>query len=550
MNPERIRESLPTIICTTLGLLFAVYCGSVIGSGQTTTLSIIAGGIFFLSLGITFRDKIWLMIPFTGLATGKLMFLPLPFTVADLGIITAFCWFLILRAVRIVHHKPRFNRLDLILGINLAYVAITFLRNPVGTFAGGSELIGGRPYFDIALATCGYWVLQRADLTEKIAYRFPIISIVSGSLNFIASTVSYFIPATVPYLSRIYSGIDASQYLSEENTGTIVDANPDEINRIGYLAGFGAALSLALYSYYRSITLILPTYFWRPRWTYFWRFKLMSLAIFSILLSGFRNTIVAMGIYFLLSIFYQRRTGDLWRLLFYAVPSFVLIISLQGVLFELPLTAQRTLSFLPGRWSPAAKADAEGSVEWRVYMWKALFEENKYIKNRILGDGFGYSLADSRAMEAATDLKAAHSTQENFLVTGDLHSGPLSTIRFVGYVGLGLYLLLAFSTLAAAHRLIRRAYGTRYFPMAMFVGLPAIYGPFHFIFVYGGYKQDLASLIISIGYLKLLERGLLAYEEKKRREATAAAAATAAAPAIPGILLDHRPALPGLLPQR
>ena len=54
-------------------------------------------------------------------------------------------------------------------------------------------------------------------------------------------------------------------------------------------------------------------------------------------------------------------------------------------------------------------------------------------------------------------------SQENMLISGDFHSGPVSTIRFVGYVGLALFFPLLVGIAVYAARLIKRAKGTPYF---------------------------------------------------------------------------------------
>jgi hypothetical protein len=84
-------------------------------------------------------------------------------------------------------------------------------------------------------------------------------------------------------------------------------------------------------------------------------------------------------------------------------------------------------------------------------------------------------------------------------------------VRFVGGVGLVIYIVLMIVTARAAWRLIRRAQGTPYYPLALFLGLPLIWEPFYYIFIFGGYDAALPMMIFAIGMLKMLANSLDVY---------------------------------------
>jgi hypothetical protein len=194
--------------------------------------------------------------------------------------------------------------------------------------------------------------------------------------------------------------------------------------------------------------------------------------------------------------------------------AFSVIVLILGAIFlsftnlELPLTAQRALCFLPGNWDPQAVADAKDSSEWRIEMWEIALASDKYIHNKIFGDGFGYMRSDferARLIEAGyTSLIEGEARQEMFLLDGDFHSGPICGIRFVGYVGLVLFLVLLFITAVYAYKVIIISSRTPFQFSAYFIGLPILIKPLYFIFIYGMYKDDLSYLIFSIGLLKML----------------------------------------------
>ncbi len=148
----------------------------------------------------------------------------------------------------------------------------------------------------------------------------------------------------------------------------------------------------------------------------------------------------------------------------------------NSAVHPLPISVQRSLSALPGEWDSRAVKDAEGSTEWRLDMWKDIPKGTRYIHNKVMGDGFGFSQAELSAMERQTFF-GGDISPEDFLIIGAFHNGPLSTIRFVGAIGLVLYYTLLIYMAVLAWRLIRVTQGTDFFPFALFVGLAIIWEP-------------------------------------------------------------------------
>ena len=101
--------------------------------------------------------------------------------------------------------------------------------------------------------------------------------------------------------------------------------------------------------------------------------------------------------------------------------------------------------------------------------------------------------------------------QDYYLVTGGYHSGPVSSIRFVGVVGLILFVSLLFANAKYAYSIILKSKGTPFFTLALFLGLGVIYSPLGFIFIYGSFGDDMVQAISSLGMLNLVNRSLSAY---------------------------------------
>ena len=498
MKLERLPEFVLITVVTLIAIAFAIWAGTMTGGGQTKSLSIIAAVIVAMGFGFIMRARIWILIPLSWAIAGQFPFLPLPFTGAHLGALLAFGWFLVFRAVKIVRNKPQYDLLDLILFANLIFVVITFVRNPVGVDALGSDRVGGRPYADILIAFLGYWVLVRADLTQKDARKLPILFFLGQSVEALCGTITNFIPSTAPIFSRFYTGISAETFNAEN---LVLNPSGERGSRLSFLGHTGLVGMNAACAYVRPLALINPVRF-LP--------FVATLVSFSfVLLSGYRNCVLSSIIAVILGTYFRKKKADLLVMASVGVPLLIVLVMMQGVLFDLPLPAQRALSFLPGKWSYAAVRDAKSSTEWRVYMWKAMLFENKYISNRWLGDGFGYSKVQYNAMLEANARRISDTAgQENYLITGQVHSGPISAIRYVGILGLALYLLLICYMASRAIKLIKQASGTPYFPAALFFGITITFQPIFYVFVFGGYDSDMPTTIFQVGMLKLIESGL------------------------------------------
>jgi hypothetical protein len=95
-------------------------------------------------------------------------------------------------------------------------------------------------------------------------------------------------------------------------------------------------------------------------------------------------------------------------------------------------------------------------------------------------------------------------TQERFMVSGQFHSGPVSSIRFVGYVGLVFFLILLFILAKRAYQMIVDSRGTPYQFVTLFIGIPILIYPIFFLFVFGAYENDIISILFYAGMVKMI----------------------------------------------
>jgi hypothetical protein len=397
--------------------------------------------------------------------------------------------------------KAPFETIDLWIWINLLYLVTVFFRNPVGfAFLGSGERVGGKPYVDVLLAILAYLILSRVRITPEYARKLPLWILAVAAFSAFAGAVALFAPQVGIILGRVYSSFAPTSFLG-------ADIKAGE-TRFGFFQTLGTTLILYVVSQTNPLSLIHIRH-------------LNSLCLYlsglvMIFLSGFRNAIIASILYTTLSVFLRDRFLGAVKIAFA-----VIVVILGGIIMsftniDLPLTAQRALCFLPGNWDPQAVSDAKDSSEWRFEMWEIALTSDKYIHNKILGDGFGYMRSDferARLIEMGyTSLRAEESRQEMYLLDGDFHSGPVSTIRFVGYVGLALFLPLLFLVAGSGYRLLKSGIGTPYQFCSFFIGIPIVILPFFYIFIFGDYRSDFLTVLYSTGMIKMLSNSVNKYK--------------------------------------
>ena len=483
------------------GLLAAVALGSAVGKSD---MRMVAGVIALIPVAIVFvklKTNIWVLLPIGWYLAGSLPWLPLPFTVRDLCFLTVIFFFTLFYATRALPWKRKTGMLDYLIYINLAYLAVVFVRNPVGFWALQSSMVGGRPYFAIALAFCAFMILSRVRITESIAGMFPLFFVVPAWIVAILDSVGLLFPQTAYALAMVYSGIGSMVLpgMGQE------EARFGE-TRFSAMINAGWTSVLALSAKYNPITMISPLY---PG-----RVAMLCVAFGAIFLSGFRSTLLFGFVALLLSAVLRQRGKDLWIAAGALILVVVALISVQGTVLQLPRTMQRALSWLPGDWDQSTVAEAEASSRWRFEMWEWAWNDERILRDRVWGQGFGFSLDDMNLI--ASSLVAGEggasrlggSDRENFMITGAFHSGPLSTIKYIGIVGLALYYPLMCYMAVCAWRLCRRAYGTKAFSLSLFVGIPIIYEPFNFIVVFGGLDHNFPQLLFWAGLLNMTNNWL------------------------------------------
>ena len=221
-----------------------------------------------------------------------------------------------------------------------------------------------------------------------------------------------------------------------------------------------------------------------------------------------------MAFAFLIATYLKGGLHHLIRLFLVTIPMLFLLVAGQGILYDLPSNVQRTLSFLPGQWDPNILVDTQHSNEWRYAMWKEALYSDRYIQDKVFGDGFGVKRTVYEAVQRGIALQISQNLEaEALAIMGQFHNGALQAVRVIGFVGLGLYFFLLYGTAFQALRVLKRCKGTPFYTLAFLMTLLSIGTAVDLL--HGGaiLDFDVERTIFRIGMLNLISRSLNEYLE-------------------------------------
>jgi hypothetical protein len=485
-------RSLGIFLIAGIGLIFAFNAGSWVADENYSPIAYAIGGLIGILVFFTLGPNANLVIPICYGLTGQISLLPLPFSVQQLAVILACGVFFSGVIFKASSRKVKTEQIDIIAWLNIAWLGIVFLRNPVGINALGTSLVGGRPYVDFLLSVMTYIILSRQTITPKQA-RVIIGSSVLLSI-FIASvcTIVTFIPALGSVLGPFYSSFSAFG-IAEDSQVQVGES------RLTSLMGAGQNLITYCVCMVNPVSMLSPN-----NWRYLFVYVIGSVMI---LLSGYRSAFFQIIFISSIATYVREKFVGLNKVLFaFFLGAICLsVISYGGI--ELPWTFQRTLSFLPGNWDVTAVQAAHESSEWRYDMWRTALTSDRYIRNKLLGDGYGFLREDFEKMIEASQgvgmYTGVQGDQEAHMIQGTFHSGPISSIRRVGYLGLIILIVFMISLAQYALRLIKQTSGTSYQTITLFYGLPIVVLPFFFLFIFGDYN-DILFMFFSLGMMKMI----------------------------------------------
>ena len=472
------------IIIGVFAFVVAIWLGVTIVTEQSETVLKIAATALLLTC-IFLGRRIWLLlILFAALNVPLIR----GFGTTELGQ-TLFVGFTVLiTLMRRQPYKFSFGEKEVWMLLLAGCVLQVYLRNPVGLNLFGASSVGARPYFMVGMAFLSSLILGNIIVRPneiRWAFRLSIIGSIAG----------------VP-LTAFRSGIGVGPAAFEQ--GNAIDDGRDStrIGSLGVLSSIAARVSVSFISPLRA--LLHP--FWAP---------VILFCFAAATMSGYRNFVAYVGLIFLVGLAY--RSGRIAVIVSTVVFALVLaLLAFVNIVSPLPPNVQRTLSPFPGTWEQRHVDAAETSTEWRVEMWEEALFTDYWIQNKILGDGLGFTSRELRLME---DMDARGSylggqgsglrpQQEIMMLQGSYHSGPVQTVRTVGYVGLAVLLVAMIRLAVHAHRQIIRCRGTEWYSLALYICIPAIVLPPYFILIFGEFGKDVSAVFFSYALISLLEKNL------------------------------------------
>lgn len=473
------------IIIGVIAFVVAIWLGTTIITNQTETILNIAGAALLLTCVFLGR-RIWLLlILFTALNVPLIR----GFGTTELGQILFVGFTALATLMRRQPYRFSFGEKEVWMLLLAGCILQVYLRNPVGLNILGAGSVGARPYFMVGMAFLSSLILGNIVVRPseiKSAFWLSIIGSIVG----------------VP-LTAVRSGIGAGGPVAiEQSDSTVTGSSSGRIPFLGTLASIGARISVSFISPLRA--LLHP--FWAP---------VILFCLAAATMSGYRNAVAYVGLIFLVGMAY--RSGRIAVIVSSVAGAVALaILAFVNLMNPLPSNIQRALSPFPGTWEERHVDDATNSTEWRIEMWEEALFTDYWIQNKILGDGLGFTRRELLLMEdldaRGTYLGAFSSglkpQQEMMMLQGSYHSGPVQTVRTVGYVGLAILLVSMIRLAVHAHRQILRCRGTEWYPLALYTCIPAIVLPPFFILIFGEFARDVSALFFSYGIISLLEKNL------------------------------------------
>ena len=107
MNIRNISSNQIVVWCALLlGLGAAVVIGSAVGSSDMRLIAGLIGVIPVAVIFVKLKTNIWVLLPIGWYLSGRLPWLPVPFTVRDLCFMTVIFFFALFFATRVIKRLP------------------------------------------------------------------------------------------------------------------------------------------------------------------------------------------------------------------------------------------------------------------------------------------------------------------------------------------------------------------------------------------------------------------------------------------------------------
>lgn len=374
-----------------------------------------------------------------------------------------------------------------LLTLALVVLITAKLTGGIGLRSLGSGSFGGRRYVQIVGAIIGFFALvgKRIPIERSKTYVWGFFL---SALTAMMSNLAYFLGPAFYFLYYLFPPEFAlQQALAEYGMSPLL-----RLTGVTFAATSISYFMLARYGIRGLLDLTRP-----------WRLIIFAAIFFLGLLGGFRSSLVNFMVLFAIQFFLE----GLFRTRLF--PALVLGLVLSGAALilwaeKLPLSVQRTLSFLPIHVDSVARADAESTAEWRLRMWKIMYPQvPQYL---LLGKGCAIDPAEMYMMDEAVQRGLAYDFEAT-MVRQDYHSGPLTLLIPFGLPGAIAFLWFVLASLRVLY------YNYRYSPPELKLINTLLFSLFLmrfiiFMTIYGMFAEDLLLFTGFVGLSISLNNGV------------------------------------------
>jgi hypothetical protein len=485
-------QKIKVILVVILSAIAALYLGIAAATAQTVAILWVVGilaVVFVLALG----KNIWLLIPIALALGGGINALPGSPRVVWVAMAVCGGVFLLRFALRRGSEFTfRLSWLDFAILLQAFAVGQAYLRNPSGIALLGGDTAGGKAYFVYAFAILAYILLAVVPTNIRMVRLAVILMIVIGVLDGMLGLASEFLPGLAALILPIYSGVSFASASNEIGA----DAETD---RVTGGKSVGEVLGRAVFTLFPPATTLNPLHMLR--------FLMMATAVGTTVISGFRSSMGLLLIFFVVGSLVRGRVLDL------VVAGAIGFVGLAGIMVigvdKLPFGAQRILSVLPVGVDERIKESAQKSSQWRFDMWRLALTTDRYIKNKMLGDGFSFRADELAAAQDAVfgDKRraAGMKIEDIMLARGAYHGFHVEAIRMTGVLGLVCALVALGIFFRSAWKHIRYYKGRPEWGYVLFICVPFLIHPFYLMLVFGDYRFGFPDIMIMAGMLKILD---------------------------------------------
>jgi O-antigen ligase len=287
----------------------------------------------------------------------------------------------------------------------------------------GGETWGARRYLGIFGGAITYFAIISQHIPSHRAGFYVAMFLISA----LTTGMSNLIYMAGPSFYFLFNFFDLGGVYNQVNT-------EHNMNR---LAGVAAAGMAVFYFLLLKFGLKGLFDFRRP-----WRAMFLIISIVMTALGGYRSFWI-LQILAILFHFIAEKLYKTWISFFLIGAAVCALIGISAFGRALPLSIQRSLTFLPIEFDPIVMHDASGTADWRYQMWKTLWPDvPKYM---WLGKGYSFSSTDFQLTKMAVE-RGYYQAWEDALITGSYHHGFLTlwmsfglwgTLAFMAFVGMG-----------------------------------------------------------------------------------------------------------------